>query len=382
MLSQLLQKVCSFSSILVVMLCSTDLYGGWESNGGDTNFDQDNIWFLTGHEVVEYCISRSSGNPIPFELASEIIERSFARWKTFVFLRSLGLPLGDLRKDDYLFLDRLPRAPSRNFVSTGPCHQRGDKRLEFHLGTKTPLIEQELNRRDHTALALVVRDSFDHQRYENSGAIYIKPTDNQLQFEMLVMHEIGHIFGIPHDQVYIMDAKISEKILSSACGLAPEVESPAWPLYLLPNQEVDLNWCRNPGQLETIPDAIRSQIGLGDKGSYQATFAVTGFTGTPENWSGDFRLVVKTGGKVFEVKGKLTDGFDVLGIGPGIWTKFFSVRQQKQIYTRVSALRIPRFKRGYVDLEGSKFGVDLTFSEGLSVHIFDHESTSWWQVGH
>ena len=246
--------------------------GGWSGNGGDLLQDQDNAWFI-GNETVEYCIERGDDFPLNFEELRNLVTESLHDWVNFfsaygIDQRVLGRPgtLGGLFPNGQIY------SLSLKFKQVEHCNALRQQ-VRFLFGTTTAIIDQfRLQKGD--ALGFAIRPAYNHDTYRNGGFIWIPGIETQaalnwldhpLLLKHLLLHELGHLFGMRHDSVYVMSSTISAELINRLSFPVERLESdygriehPAWPYRFQDGGLVDLT--HDQGGSMGIPPGYRSNL--------------------------------------------------------------------------------------------------------------------------
>lgn len=187
--------------------------GGWNGGGDGRAWEADAAWYLTVEGVpapIRYCIEISSRFQLSRAKSSAIVKRSFKRWFDYINERQVNADLIRERKNIL----------TTSAIEKSSCDGTEDLRMAF--GTTSNSIEQEKKRYfDPLAFALSGRATRDHTdprgNWYGNGFIWFASnrtganTSNEyfeLETEVLVMHELGHIFGNGYVAGTVMDQNI------------------------------------------------------------------------------------------------------------------------------------------------------------------------------
>ena len=228
--------------------------GGWSGNGGGEHQDGENIWFL-GEKPVSWCLTVADDYPLEEERVYEIVNDSINRWK--IFFRKYGLDhaiFGFHKKTTKVRKNApgtiqpshadSPLKMSLQFEYTGICPNKSQSsplpdqiQMVFGLSNKVINAYRQLNA--NHALGLTIRKSFNHYTYRNEGYLWIDNfTDDETQIRHMVLHELGHIFGMKHGSVSVMSEKVGDifktKYQLESIG---KIESKYWPYRITPDNE-------------------------------------------------------------------------------------------------------------------------------------------------
>jgi hypothetical protein len=193
--------------------------GGWTSGGGYAPNDQFNPWYVKNTAKVNYCIEIDAKNfGYPLENARAGVKEAIHYWKKEFELSRLSFPSG-MNKNKY---DEEVVLGTQEFIET-PCSAVTDIRIQ--LGFLTDKQKTKIAR-PQNYLALTVRDHYDPVQLRGKGFIYFSPVsgplkpdgdhlgetrwkyEDGLNFKILAIHELGHIFGATNSKHMFMNPEI------------------------------------------------------------------------------------------------------------------------------------------------------------------------------
>lgn len=213
----------TFGTFLILLSTTAYALGGWSSGGGELLKDSRNPWFLNNVRDVSYCVLFDNANfGTTKENAESQISRALQFWK---------------KQFAYAVLPRLKRfgqlqIASQNFHQV-PCESDPDITFQFGVLTK----EQKKYLSDPREYAAIsARTQYDEASMRGKGFVYISPSHGPLSYNsegvtknawsidngkllyLTLLHEMGHIFGLPHLGSYgdLMSEGFVESILASA----------------------------------------------------------------------------------------------------------------------------------------------------------------------
>lgn len=177
---------------------------GWVSSGGEILGDKQNAWFLNNVKVVHYCLAVDLATiSLPADRIATLVERGIAYWKK-EFAPMSANQNGNLQ---------VPAVGTQDFQRTA-CDGSEDLRLQFGYGTLDDSQRAYLSQHA-TYLSVAVRTAYDTKAMRARGFVYVASDkgehrqpqgslfiDQPWQYEGLLfrvlLHELGHVFGLPH----------------------------------------------------------------------------------------------------------------------------------------------------------------------------------------
>jgi hypothetical protein len=211
--------------------------GGWSGNGGGLYQVNDNVWYL-GPDAIRYCVRVGEDFPVPAAGVREMIQRSFQTWQQFFTRYQIGYP-------PVLPAQLVAVFPHMTLTSREVgCMENPE--LEFYIGLDNEELRlyRSLNESDGYGLAL--RRAYDHQKHRQRGYVWIPAfTQDPRKIEHMLLHELGHVFGMKHDTVFVMDRFVALAIKGltasePAYAFLGRVEADFWPYDLTPGSQVAL----------------------------------------------------------------------------------------------------------------------------------------------
>lgn len=186
--------------------------GGWTSGGGELIRDAHNPWFLSNTKEVTYCIQI---NEREFGQSKEFVRTQIQKAWDFWKIQLNELNYGRFGGTDFNFA-----LATQNFMETA-CNRSVD--IKFQFATLDSEQKQRMGDLSKT-IAVSVRTDYDSVNLKGKGFIYF---NRNQQFPILpwtrvdgaralpiLIHEMGHIFGIQHDEdVWMMKEDYPEKFM-------------------------------------------------------------------------------------------------------------------------------------------------------------------------
>lgn len=237
MIFKYILKLISVSSLFL----SNIGYCGWSSNGGLSSLDSDNIWFL-GSDPIPYCIYNNNFN-LSYQILDKIVQDSNTKWIQFLTKYKINTFITDKVKDGQLKSISLKFTPSlscktaiesciTNFSNDNDCESELQNKILFIFGKPNPVIKQYLNTIGK-ARGVALRTDYNHITNRSGGIIWINNFADSSwdKVSHMVLHEMGHVFGMKHDSTWVMATKIANILDSTlnSIGKLNEIESSNWP---------------------------------------------------------------------------------------------------------------------------------------------------------
>lgn len=241
-----------------IILFFTNSFAGGVNGGGTDHLPPDfnAAWFLDGKPArsVSVCIKH---DPEQFPMNPELIKAPFlkavGRWKDYISLR--GINDEQIRDDD---IDPVYLSLVTDFQFIDNCSQAD---LEIYLGLVTPEIEQIKNSM-FDPYAFVYRDSYDRKKGWGKGKMWLKGKNEKGEFfwdkndflnlEGILLHELGHVFGIEHMEGTVMDAEFSEKL--NIYPLSSDDFMYQWLKYYMTNIDWHNELVQNLFKIKSFPE--------------------------------------------------------------------------------------------------------------------------------
>jgi hypothetical protein len=201
---------------------------GWAGGGGELLKNSGNPWFLQNIERVRYCIQRGNGFSLDADTSLELIDKAFAAWKrelaaTANTAQRLGVVQVKVGTQDFIYTACDGREDLTIQLGTLTAEQRkffGVYRKYVGAAIRTSYDEAELRGKGFVFIA----SDRGSDRYEGDVSDGFWSLDEGMRFYRVVLHEFGHVFGIPHmDLVHssfigkgveLMDSDAPEKIVA------------------------------------------------------------------------------------------------------------------------------------------------------------------------
>lgn len=204
--------------LLLVFVTNISSAGGWVIGGGELIEDASNPWFLNNKPTVSYCVLVDEVN---FGLSQAKVETFVHRGLQF-WMRQF--------KDS---AERHPEFPlGKQVFVQEPCSSATELKFQFgYLDLEQLSNLENVDRK----IAVTVRTAYDRVSLRGKGFLYLSPErgplrvvnpngiQNQWSFkngtiaQLVLIHELGHIFGIKHsDSLPLMQEDFVELAVSKA----------------------------------------------------------------------------------------------------------------------------------------------------------------------
>ncbi len=188
---------------------------GWVSSGGELFGFNKNPWFLRNTSEVKYCIKVDSGTfTATAEVVRESLKGALEYWKKQLAAPKLEIGVTEIA--------------TQNFTEVSDC-QNTD--LQFLFGYNSLNLEQRNFLADSQKyIGVTVRTEYDRSNllgrgfifiasdsgpnsYQNNGQLIQKAWAYPKLLQYALMHELGHVFGIPHSGSGLMSEIFLDQLL-------------------------------------------------------------------------------------------------------------------------------------------------------------------------
>ena len=252
------------SVFLIAMISSVGARATIFTNGGERSADQDNPWFL-GPRAIEYCVSTSRGSGFTRPEAQALVRDALNDWREF--FAKYGID-----RMSFAGVHGAGGALSLQFRETPKCAQPAEQ-LEIAVGPSDSRVREAIQRAPN-ALGFAMRGDYDYSDYRTGGLVYVAAFENRAETKRFLLHELGHVFGMTHDSVYVMSEKPGDL---PAARKEAAIESPAWPYRL--EDGVTIDYSAVPGRARTgdsnsLLSALGDQIWKRAQGFHALTFVL------------------------------------------------------------------------------------------------------------
>jgi hypothetical protein len=221
-------KLISLILLILVFIPNTvealDDQGGWISSGGESFLDAKNPWFLKGAGAKFCIVADSSSMDQSLKVLEESVSFALNYWQK-EFLKESGPILGHNRKSF--------RLGENTFIKAKPSECDDSVDLKFIFGSKSLSKKQSeyLKQDKRSYIGVTVRTGYDTKKLKGRGFVFISsnrdidafgnssdrinsPWKEAKLIKLALIHELGHVFGIPHMGSSIMSEVFMDLITS------------------------------------------------------------------------------------------------------------------------------------------------------------------------
>ncbi|MGZ5279782.1 MAG: hypothetical protein ACXWC9_07570 [Pseudobdellovibrionaceae bacterium] len=227
--------------IIFIFFHQMSLAQGWVSSGGELFQNAKNPWFVKSTSLVKYCIQIEKNHfSADAATVASTLREGFEYWKA-EFIRSQSLSSASSFQ-----------VATQTFEQVD-CTANPDIQFQFGYGTLTAKQIAEL-KNPSKYIGVTVRTSYEPIQMKASGFVYFssdsgphaynnkgdlidKAWSRPLILKYAILHELGHIFGIPHMGSGLMSEVFLNQILNK--GLVDKYESTPVEPFLRPNSEIE-----------------------------------------------------------------------------------------------------------------------------------------------
>lgn len=175
---------------------------GWVSSGGDDlPFGYGSSWFNNIEGTIPYCIKADPNYSIKQDILEKMIENSISKWKKYYYRFKF---FDESRPQEYL-------GPNFNYKVNNKCTKTAKIFFIFNIEDQNI---KKLKPRYQNPFSFASFDNDNKKGYiwfsdlknKTSNSLFRKIHDENLEnaIEALIMHELGHTFGVPHINGTIM----------------------------------------------------------------------------------------------------------------------------------------------------------------------------------
>lgn len=192
--------------VLCLAVTASAIAGGEKGNGAEHIIDEYNsAWFLGGTRI-RACVIVDPNFGVDRKFIAAAIKKAESAWESYFFEKRVNRPISTIFSDGWM---------------TG-C--RGDEPFVYYFGFQNTDVQKAIVRFTNP-VAFAHRSEIDLRKGSSRGFVYVAPSgslstdgsfpDWNLTHNLagILMHELGHVYGLTHLPQTIMDAKISDHLM-------------------------------------------------------------------------------------------------------------------------------------------------------------------------
>lgn len=377
--------------IYFVLLAVSLLRAGTETHGTETKTDQHNPWFL-GDEAIPFCLKVDPKGPYTIAEFRQLVLESVADWKTFFAKYGMDKLKFGMGFPPKMFPDLNLRGLSLNFEEISECTDIS-KQIQIQLSTK-PDREPFWESTSSTVFGAATRESYNHNTYRTGGRIWIHDFKDQKErppvatIKHLLLHELGHVFGMRHNEVWVMyenaatssigENELFGKIYSEDLG---KIEVPGWSFEALPGDSIRFGGSYGAkGKCAPIIQALGGGVSY-----HRVEMNLLSYTG------GVAQYELRFSPKIAEQKAIFLKGtFEKTLVnpaeshGPGLYTHWLfqakamlmgsKTHRSEQLLTRSGG---PSKWNGYFEMNGLILPATIEYGMGTTLRVFIPSEKRW-----
>jgi hypothetical protein len=122
-----------------------------------------------------------------------------------------------------------------------------ERQLQFAFGIRPQPIEEYISTVHAAPLSLALRGPYDYATFRTGGIVWVERIGAPPPYvKHLLLHELGHVFGMKHNSVFVMDERVADLVKFHGAGQLPDmsshfghIEDAAWPYTIRPGQVLE-----------------------------------------------------------------------------------------------------------------------------------------------
>jgi len=379
---------------------------GWSSNGGGFDDESNNIWFL-GEKPVHYCVQVGSDYPLGSALAASMVQESIADW--VAFFRARGFDTKSLFRETLKGIWQMPAGkPNKAALSfTADTSCQSDTEIKFLFGVTNDVVESLRSSNDENDLGMAIRKDYDHVTFRNPGIVWLaKFSTDPAKIRHLLLHEIGHVFGMRHDSVPVMDSRVAYHLARPFMPGAffGKIENAGWPYAMSEGRlEISDTFGSTFDRLfpsgiisncpagyfpnAAMPPRVLNQLGFSPSGCHHVTAKVTNPDFTVRQFTFALELEDSVNGNKVLTTGLFTHNriANISHPGPSVYTlATFASDPSKKARVSLRLDQDPNLfpARGSFAFGGKLHAARISYEKGPMIEIFfpDMAGGVWWPI--
>jgi len=226
----------------------------------------------------------------------------------------------------------------------------------------------------------------------------------------MLLHELGHVFGMTHDSVFVMDSDVASLLKKeniSSNRFIGKIESPSWPYDFLPNNSLRLTYKKRPlgeRRVNRCPDnyfpnrmlpprifsllsnaPLRGRARRNRKGCFSLSLKWSKHSGQKK--FRNYQLVIENlRGRKVHLEGlfEVTRGDFIEGqTGPEVFTKLPTGQWERGYFYRKKGMLPARGEFVLRNLRGPhskgfKMAAKVTVDKGITLEMIHPKFKKWW----
>lgn len=410
MIHQKFSRLPILMTLNLFLWAQPGLTSGWSSaGGGGFSHMSDNVWFV-GDAQLSYCLKVDPAFPLKQNQLGPMVQAAFAEWAQFFkrnqlagkpFQRQLGNQLWTLPNKN---------KQSINFnFSEKPCTDSTD--LQIYFGGTNEAIDLHKNLNDEHKLGLAIRKDYNHVTLKNPGIVWVSAfTTSEIRIKHLLLHELGHVFGLAHDTLPVMDSEVASQLIEPRVPDAffGQIEHSSWTYRLKAGAPVLLTQnfgfafeqlLKSPANAAKIPACpqdhfpnllipvkILRQFQLPLDSCHRVEIVMKNPDFSQRKFTLELKLKDSKTAKSVSVVGLFTHTkiSNVEHPSPHIYTKAVNSQSGKEHWLQLRLDQEADFfpARGSFDFQGRSFAARISYEKGPIFEIFfdNRQEGTWWVI--
>lgn len=297
--------------------------GGWISSGGEVFLFDRNPWFVKNVTDIHYCFAVDSNSvSIPRAEAHQAFLAAIDFWRKEMNATGVQPMPGIVQLATQNFIEEpcsatVDLAVKLGYGTLDPdeitylTHAEGEggpsKRVEAYIGVSIRKAYDLVNMRGQGTL--FIASDLGPNAYGNKGQLITEAWKNPKLLQYAFMHELGHIFGVPHTGTGLMSEVFLEQALSTRLS-SFYIKNPIQP-FLVPPKDFEIcsfSGTFNPQFFQLVEDnaclVFQIDLAAGGGGPKWKVFTKKYITSTPVE-IGSVNLEISTA-KIFGAKPAVT----------------------------------------------------------------------------
>lgn len=252
---------CFFRFLFILgLLQQTPARAGSGAHGGHPLYDFNNPWNV-GSAEIPVCIETENHNDHDF-LVREV-KSAVNQWQEFFAKYKIderSFVLNSIPEDKGPFVLATRFFGYKSCKELSPENIAKDNTIAFKFSKTSPFPVDSYSNFNYRFGFAVRRGKYDSHTLRNGGDIWVRldewaglSTEGRSKLRHVLLHEIGHVFGMPLNSVWVMDEDLSfalgehsgstysTLVWPDTSTYLGQIESPSWVYKMLPGTSLDLS---------------------------------------------------------------------------------------------------------------------------------------------